>query len=77
MLEWVKLIAKCFTPDDLVFAGTPDQAMYAKQLRAEIERSGVPSHLIESEIEDWLHAECSNAGHIFAQMALVRQFFAA
>lgn len=76
MIEWLTRIPKCFSPDDLVFAGTPDEAMHAKQLRADIRKAALPPSLVESAIEDWLHDESSNSGHIFEQMKRVRAFFA-
>lgn len=73
--DWSERIPRCFSPEGLVFASTPTERAVANRLRAELRNASVPSHLLESAIEDWLHQECSNTGHIFEQMARVRSFF--
>ena len=77
MRDWLSRIPHCFSPEDLVFAGTPDEAMHARQLRAELRRSGIAPDRAEMDIQKWLHSECSNTGHIHEQMERVRDFFAA
>jgi hypothetical protein len=75
MSDWNEQIPKCFRPADLVFASTPEERARAEELRREIRRESICPGLLESAIEDWLHAECSNTGHLFEQMTLVRSFF--
>lgn len=75
MSDWNQRIPECFGPQDLVFAGTPDERMCAELLRAEIERESIPPNLLVSAIEDWLHTETSNTGQLYEQMARVRSFF--
>jgi hypothetical protein len=75
MSIWNEQIHKCFSPDDLVFSSTPGEQACADELREEIRRESICPDLLESAIEDWLHAECSNTGHLFEQMARVRSFF--
>ena len=75
MVDWLHRIPLCFDPVDLVFAGTPDEAMFAKRLRADIEQAELPRAVVESAFEDWLHQETSNTGQLFEQMGRVRAFF--
>lgn len=75
MSDWQVQIPKCFRPEDVVFASTPTELAAAWQLRAETSEAGVPSSLLESAIEDWLHTEVSNTGHLYEQMLRVKAFF--
>ena len=58
-----------------MFASTPAELAAAWQLRGEISEVGIPASLLESAIEDWLHTEVSNTGHLHEQMLRVRAFF--
>ena len=75
MLDWLHRIPLCFSGNDLVFAGTPDEAAFAQQLRADIERAALPRAVVENAFESWLHQETSNTGQLFEQMGRVRAFF--
>lgn len=75
MIDWQDQIPKCFGPEDLVFAGTPEELASAWQLRAETSEASIPLSLVESAIENWLHTQTSNTGQLYEQMARVRSFF--
>lgn len=75
MSEWQALIPKCFAPECLMFASTPEELASAWQLRAETREAGIEPALVESAIESWLHTETSNTGQLYEQMARVRSFF--
>ena len=75
MTEWEILIPQCFGDEDLVFAGTPTELANAWRLRAEVREADIAPSLLISAIEDWLHAETSNTGQLYDQMARVRAFF--
>jgi hypothetical protein len=73
--DWQGQIPRCFSADDVVFATSPSELSAAWQLRAETSEVGIPSSLLESAIEDWLHTQVSNTGHLYEQMIRVRSFF--
>ena len=75
MSDWNQQIPHCFSRDDLVFGSSPAERASAELLRTEIRQGSVCPSLLESAIEDWLHTETSNTGHLFEQMARVRAFF--
>lgn len=75
MSDWEVLIPRCFGPENLVFAGTPEELANAWELRTETRKAGISPSLVESAIEDWLHTETSNTGQLYEQMSRVRSFF--
>lgn len=75
MSDWNEQIPKCFRRSDLKFASNAAQLACAYALRAELAEQSISPLLLESAIEEWLHTETSNTGHLYEQMACVRSFF--
>ena len=75
MSDWQHEIPDCFGEESLVFAETPSELAVALRMRRELREAGLSGELIESAIEHWLHAQTSNTGQLFEQMARVRAFF--
>ena len=73
--DWQAQIPRCFSPDEVAFGSTPAEMSAAWQLRAETGEAGISPGLLESAIEDWLHTQVSNTGHLYEQMLRVRSFF--